>query len=89
VILRERRQGRVAEIDNWVYRENAACKFADVRLGRRFRDLLGQIGDAVGESIPMACQDWANAKAAYRFFSNERVNEGEILGPRLIKSTIR
>jgi len=79
VILRERRQGRVAEIDNWVYRENAACKFADVRLGRRFRDLLGQIGDAVGESIPMACQDWANAKAAYRFFSNERVNEGEIL----------
>ena len=79
MILRERRQGRVAEIDNWVYRENAACKFADVRLGRRFRDLLGQIGDAVGESIPMACQDWANAKAAYRFFSNERVNEGEIL----------
>jgi hypothetical protein len=27
----------------------------------------------------MACQDWANAKAAYRFFSNERVNEADIL----------
>jgi hypothetical protein len=27
----------------------------------------------------MACQDWANTKAAYRFFSNERVNERDIL----------
>jgi hypothetical protein len=41
--------------------------------------LLEQIGDAVGESVPMACQDWANTKAAYRFFSNERVNEADIL----------
>jgi hypothetical protein len=40
---------------------------------------LGQIGDAVGESVPMACQDWANTKAAYRFFSNGRVDEGAIL----------
>ena len=28
-----------------------------------------------GESIPLACQDWASTKAAYRFFSNERVHE--------------
>jgi hypothetical protein len=27
----------------------------------------------------MACQDWGNTKAAYRFFSNERVNEADIL----------
>jgi hypothetical protein len=27
----------------------------------------------------MACQDWASTKAAYRFFSNERVDEQEIL----------
>ncbi|WP_283848905.1 transposase DNA-binding-containing protein, partial [Bradyrhizobium japonicum] len=25
------------------------------------------------------CQDWANTKAAYRFFSNERVSEADIL----------
>ncbi len=41
--------------------------------------MLEQIGDAVGESVPMACQDWANTKAAYRFSSNERVNEADIL----------
>ncbi len=27
----------------------------------------------------MACQDWANTKAAYRFLSNERVSEEDIL----------
>ena len=27
----------------------------------------------------MACQDWLNTKAAYRFFDNERVNEKDIL----------
>src|SRR5262245_11847319 len=33
----------------------------------------------MGESIPFACQDWANTKAAYRFFANDRVEEYEIL----------
>lgn len=33
----------------------------------------------VGASIPAACQDWANTKAAYRFFSNQSVTEQEIL----------
>lgn len=33
----------------------------------------------MGESIPYACQDWANTKAAYRFLGNERVDEGDIL----------
>jgi hypothetical protein len=65
--------------DGWIDREIAACEFADARLGKRFRSLLERIGEAVGESIPMACQDWADTKAAYRFFSNERVEEGDIL----------
>ena len=35
--------------------------------------------DKLGNSIPMACQDWANTKAAYRFFSNSNLSEAEIL----------
>jgi hypothetical protein len=77
-MLKEDRDCGVGTGD-WIDREVAACEFADVRLGRRFRDLLEQLGEAVGESIPMACQDWANTKAAYRFFSNERVSEADIL----------
>ncbi len=33
----------------------------------------------MGSSIPWICQDWANTKAAYRFFSNDRISEAEIL----------
>ncbi|WP_197531972.1 IS4/Tn5 family transposase DNA-binding protein [Paramagnetospirillum magneticum] len=32
-----------------------------------------QLGGAIGQAIPRACQDWANTKAAYRFFFNSRV----------------
>ena len=41
--------------------------------------MLKQLGSASAESIPWACQDWANAKAAYRFFDNEGVSAGDIL----------
>src|SRR4030081_724971 len=63
----------------WFDREIAGCSFADERLNKRLRNLLERMGDASGASIPLACQDWANTKAAYRFFSNDRFNEAEIL----------
>ena len=33
----------------------------------------------MGAPLPLACQDWANTKAAYRFLSNERFAEDAIL----------
>ena len=63
----------------WFDREISACSLADRRLDKRLRLLLGRLGDAMGASIPLACQDWANTKAAYRFFSNERISEAAIL----------
>lgn len=63
----------------WLDNEFAGCHLADERLTKRLHKLLGQIGGAMGQSIPFACQDWANAKAAYRFLSNDRVNEADIL----------
>jgi hypothetical protein len=41
--------------------------------------LVKRLSEGLGETIPMACQDWAGTKAAYRFFANERVSEAEIL----------
>jgi hypothetical protein len=67
------------ETDAWFDRELAGCSFADERLNKRLHNLVAQIGSAMGESIPLACQDWANTKAAYRFFSNDRVSESDIL----------
>jgi hypothetical protein len=63
----------------WFDREIAGCHFADERLKGRFRKLIAQLGGSVGQSIPLVCQDWANTKAAYRFFSNDRVSEADIL----------
>ena len=63
----------------WVAEETARCDFQDARLSKRLRALLDQLANDVGATIPFACQDWANTKAAYRFLSNERVNEAAIL----------
>jgi hypothetical protein len=64
---------------SWLDDELQACNFADVRLGKRFRIVLERFSRGLGETIPLACQDWASTKAAYRFFSNRRVSEQEIL----------
>jgi hypothetical protein len=66
-------------VEAWVDGELAGCSLADDRLNKRLRKLLAQIGSAMGQSIPLVCQDWANAKAAYRFFDNDRVSEADIL----------
>ena len=68
-----------SQTETWMDRELAGCKFRDVRLEKRFRKLIEQLSGALGESIPMVCRDWANTKGAYRFSSNERVSEEEIL----------
>jgi hypothetical protein len=65
---------------SWIGDEVLGCEFRDRRLGKRFETVLKQLSEATCESIPLACQDWANAKAAYRFFDNERVSEADILG---------
>jgi hypothetical protein len=81
--VRKRRQSGIADAkppEAWVDREVADCEFKDERLGKRFRSLLAQLSLSPGDSIPLVCQDWANTKAAYRFFDNDRVSEVEILG---------
>jgi hypothetical protein len=60
-------------------KELVSSRFCDLRLGRRFRRLVRQLASKLGQSIPLACQDWTNTKAAYRFLSNPRVNEEAIL----------
>ncbi len=64
---------------SWIDGEVDVSAFSDAWLGARFRDLLLQLSCSIGEPIPLACRDWANAKAAYRFFSNPSVREDQIL----------
>lgn len=74
------RQKSPSQSDKWIDNELAGCSFSDGRHGKRLRKLLQQVADRIGGSLPWAGQDWANTKAAYRFFSNPRVSEEKILG---------
>ncbi len=73
-------QGRTTEKKpHRVGDEVAGSGFADPRLQRRFAAVTEQFSARLGASVPWACQDWAAVKAAYRFLSNPRVSEAEIL----------
>ena len=64
---------------SWIDAEIEGAEFGDARLGDRLRKLMHQLGGALGQPIPLACDDWANTKAAYSFLANASVNEGPIL----------
>src|SRR4051795_5495255 len=66
-------------MDAWVNRELGDGTLPDRRLRARLGKLLGDLGRRIGGTLPAACQDWAATKAASRFFSNPRVDEGVIL----------
>jgi len=66
-------------MDVWVEHEVDGGEFPDQRLKSRLGKLLGELGRRIGNTVPTACQDWAATKAAYRFFSNARVDEKIIL----------
>lgn len=69
-----------ADADSLIQGELQSGAFPDERLGKRLGIMLNQFADnGTAESVPMACQDWANTKAAYRFFANDRVTEEDIL----------
>ena len=76
-------------MEGWVEREIEECEFPDQRLKARFRKLLALLGEKIGAALPAACQDWAATKAAYRFFSNPRVDESIILAGHFAATAAR
>lgn len=73
----------------WIHDDTLSSSFKDPRLKERFKKLLTQIWNSIGKPIPFACQDWANTKAAYRFLSNKKVSEKEILDGHFIATKER
>jgi hypothetical protein len=72
-----------------VDRELDGGDFPDRRLRTRLGKILGDLGRRIGGTLPAACQDWAATKAAYRFFSNLRVDEGVTLAGHLAATKAR
>jgi hypothetical protein len=53
---------------SWIDAEVAQGTLGDKRLCDRLRRRRLQLDRAMGGPLPLACQGWADAKAAYRFF---------------------
>src|SRR5262249_161898 len=73
----------------WAMDEVAGANFGDARLDARFAMLLSALGDRPVLSIPAACGGWAETKAAYRFFDNEKVWFENVLEPHMAKTKER
>ena len=64
----------------WHLDEFAAVELKDARLNRRCAELAGQLDMNPEGPINQACEDWADTKAAYRFFDNKKVTPEGIQG---------
>jgi hypothetical protein len=65
----------------WCLDEFATAELKDARLNRRCGELAVQFAMQPNGPINQACEDWADAKAAYRFFDNDKVTPERIRAP--------
>jgi transposase-like protein/transposase Tn5 family protein len=65
----------------WSVTEFRGVKLGDTRLERRLQRVAEQLSAKLRTPIYGAAGDWAAAKAAYRFFDNEKVQAEKILAP--------
>jgi hypothetical protein len=82
------KQVRIEE-KTWAAEEFAEVDFIDERLNYRCQKLAEALGQQPTASINQACEDWADSKAAYRFFENPDVSPEQILHPHSERSVER
>ncbi len=63
----------------WATEEFDEVNLSDKRLNARLVKLCDSFSEAPESPINQACEDWAETKAAYRFFQNENVDVGQYL----------
>ena len=61
--------------------EIGQVNLGDERLEARAITFLNDLGSKPLETIFIACQGWAETKAAYHFFDNEKVTAAKVLAP--------
>lgn len=62
----------------WISNEFSSIYLSDQRLGKRLALLIERFVNSPESSINQACGNWAETKAAYRFFQNDRISYREI-----------
>jgi len=80
---------RVEHEAGWAAEELADVDLGDRRLNRRLMKICDTFSESPESPINQACADWAETKAAYRFFQNENVDVHEILAAHRRKTAAR
>ena len=63
----------------WAVHALAGLRLSDERLMRRAQLIMTQMGQRPGDSLPQACGNWSQTKAAYRFLDNDAVDPQRLL----------
>lgn len=74
---------------SWVTEEFSKIRLKDKRLNQRCQKVAEALEQQSTEPINQACEDWADAKAAYRFFDNPKVSPDQILAPHYQRTVKR
>jgi len=82
-------QTSLARNKSWVESEFMGLDLGDKRLNDRLLRLTEQLTSQPTASINQACEDWADTKAAYRFFQNPRVEVNQIRLPHQQRTQAR
>jgi hypothetical protein len=70
-----------ASLQEWCEYELESVSLGDKRLNWRLLDTVAKLSSRPHGSISQACEDWADTKATYRLFSNEKTTAEKILLP--------
>ncbi|MCH6258394.1 IS4 family transposase [Puniceicoccaceae bacterium K14] len=77
------------EDKGWADEEFDSVNLPDKRLDARLRAICESMSASPESPINQACCDWAETKAAYRFFANERVDPADIIAAHNRKTVNR
>ena len=73
----------------WAAEELANVDLGDTRLNTRLAKLCDSFSESPESPINQACEDWAETKAAYRFFRNKNVDARAIMKAHRLKTAER
>ena len=74
---------------SWATEEFSKIRLKDKRLNQRCQKLASVLEQQSTQPINQACEDWADTKAAYRFFDNPKISPDEILTPHYRRTVNR
>ena len=72
---------KAVDNDQWVEDSFGACELGDARRTRRLVRIAGNMLAGPEKSLPQQNVEWADVKAAYRFFANENNTFHKIAQP--------